>query len=205
MKGEVPRFRHQKPKGEEVTVGGGSDAPLRDSGHPNGLAAAWAALVVGVGYAAVSLYWAVGGTWLLDTVGAPFDEQGRARNAGVILALVWTAVALKLIAAALPLLALHRLPPARNRLVWLLTWGAAAVLTTYGLLWTAAGLLAQADVIHAPASRAMAWHAYMWDPWFLLWGLLAATALLQGRRASPGSTKITKTILPGTSKFGVQR
>lgn len=153
--------------------------PFRVSGHPNGLTAAWAALVVGLVYAAVSLYWALGGTWLLDTVGAPFDEQGHARNAGVIFALVWAAVALKLIAAVLPLLALRRLPcPAWNRIVWLLAWGAAAVLTIYGLLWTAGGLAA---VIHGSASRAMAWHAYLWDPWFLLWGLLAAAALLRDR------------------------
>ena len=25
------------------------------------------------------------------------------------------------------------------------------------------------------------WHAYPWDPWFLLWGLLIATALLRSK------------------------
>ena len=30
--------------------------------------------------------------------------------------------------------------------------------------------------------RALAWHAYLWDPWFLLWGLLVTAALLRGRR-----------------------
>jgi hypothetical protein len=34
------------------------------------------------------------------------------------------------------------------------------------------GLLVQADVIHASVTadhRALAWHAYLWDPWFLIW------------------------------------
>jgi hypothetical protein len=82
----------------------------------------------------------------------------------------------------LPLLALRGLAsPGWNRTVWMLAWASSAVLTIYGLVWTAGGLLAQADVIHASASRAMAWHAYLWDPWFLVWGLLAAAALLRGR------------------------
>jgi hypothetical protein len=25
--------------------------------------------------------------------------------------------------------------------------------------------------------RALAWHAYLWDPWFLIWGLLVVGAL----------------------------
>jgi hypothetical protein len=92
-------------------------------------------------------------------------------------------VALKLLAVVLPLLALHRLPrPAWHRIVWVLAWAEAAVLTTYGLVWTAGGLLAQAGVVHATTDpRALAWHAYLWDPWFLVWGLLVAAALLLSR------------------------
>jgi hypothetical protein len=61
-----------------------------------------------------------------------------------------------------------------------MTWIEAAVLTTYGLVLTAVGLLVQAHVIHASATadhRALAWHAYLWDPWFLIWGLLVFGAL----------------------------
>ncbi len=150
----------------------------------SGLAAATAACLVGLLYAAVSIYWGVGGTWLLDTVGGSLAEHGRARAAGVLVAL-WAAVALKLIAAALPLVAL-RPPssPARSRDAWVLAWIAAAVLTIYGLVLTAVGLLVQAGAVHRSANaddRALAWHAYLWDPWFLIWGLLIATALWRGR------------------------
>jgi Protein of unknown function (DUF3995) len=163
--------------------------PFHDRDNPNALRVAWAlriawaAFFVGLLYAAVSLYWALGGTWLLDTIGGSLEEQARAGTVGVRL-LVWAAVALKLIAAVLPLLALRRLPrPAWHRTVWVLAWAEAAVLTIYGLVWTAGGLLAQAGVIHVFTSdpRAQAWHAYLWDPWFLVWGLLVAAALLLGR------------------------
>ncbi len=56
------------------------------------------------------------------------------------------------------------------------------MLTIYGLVYTAVGLLARAGVVHASTDpRALAWHAYLWDPWFLVWGLLVAAALLLGR------------------------
>jgi hypothetical protein len=29
--------------------------------------------------------------------------------------------------------------------------------------------------------RALAWRAYLWDPWFLVWGLLVTAALLRSR------------------------
>jgi len=158
--------------------------PFHDRDNPNALRAAWAALFVGLLSAAVSLYWVLGGTWLLDTIGGSLEEQARAGTVGVRL-LVWAAVALKIIAVVLPLLALRRLPrPAWNRTVWVLAWIESAVLTIYGLVWTAGGLLAQAGVVHVFTTdpRARAWHAYLWDPWFLVWGLLVAAALLLGRR-----------------------
>lgn len=139
-------------------------------------------MAVGLLYAAVSIYWGLGGTWLLDTIGGSLEKLGRAGNTSVMLA-VWAAVALKLIAAVLPLLALRQLTsPAWNRAVWVLAWAAAAVLTIYGLVLTAVGLLVQAGVIHSSATadhRAQTWHTYLWDPWFLIWGLLAAAAILR--------------------------
>lgn len=151
---------------------------------PTGSGLAWAALVVGCLYAAVSAYWGLGGTWLLDTVGGSLERQGRAGDPAVLLA-VWAAVVLKVIAAVLPLVAVRR-RRGRNprRTVWLLAWAEAAILIVYGLVQTAAGLLVQADVIHAAPTadhRALAWHAYLWDPWFLIWGLLVAAALWRSR------------------------
>jgi hypothetical protein len=59
------------------------------------------------------------------------------------------------------------------------------ILTAYGLVLTVTGLLVQSGVIVSSASadhRAQRWHAYLWDPWFLVWGLLVTVALVQTRR-----------------------
>lgn len=39
------------------------------------------ALVVGLLYAAISVYWGLGGTWLLNTIGGALEKQGRATPA----------------------------------------------------------------------------------------------------------------------------
>jgi hypothetical protein len=39
---------------------------------------ALAGLVVGLAYAAISVYWAVGGRWLLNTVGISLSRPGQA-------------------------------------------------------------------------------------------------------------------------------
>jgi len=58
-------------------------------------------------------------------------------------------------------------------------------LTSYGLVLTVTGLLVQAGVVTAAANadhRALKWHAYLWDPWFLVWGILVLIALLRSRQ-----------------------
>jgi hypothetical protein len=161
-----------------------------------GLRLAQAACGVGAAYAAVGVYWALGGTWLLDTVGGTLERYGRAGNSGIMLA-VWAAAVLKVIGAIVPLAAVGvtpgQAPIARRRLVRVLAWIEAAILTIYGLALTVAGLLVQSGVIAAAASadhRALAWHAYLWDPWFLLWGVLVTAALVRSRQ--PGAARIAR-------------
>jgi hypothetical protein len=151
----------------------------------SGLGAAWAAFAFGLLYAVVSLYWGLGGSWLLDTVGASLAQPGRSVSAAVVLA-VWCAAGLKVIAAVLPLLAVGA-GAARVRwrhLIRALACVEAAILTVYGLNLTAVGLLVQAGLIGTPANadhRALAGHAYLWDPWLLVWGVLVTAALLRSR------------------------
>jgi hypothetical protein len=151
---------------------------------------ALAGLAVGLAYAAISVYWAVGGRWLLNTVGISLSQPGQAGHLAALLA-VWGAAAVKAVAAVLPLLAIGVWPRTANgglrRLARVLTWIEAAILTGYGLVLTASGLLVQAGVIKAaaPADRlAREWHAYLWDPWFLIWGIFVFLALWRSRPAS---------------------
>ena len=142
----------------------------------------WAAVVVGLVYAAVSVYWGLGGTALASTVGGAIEHQVRSGSMTGRL-LIWTAVGVKLAAALLPVPAGWCRWPSARRWARRLSWMAAVILIVYGLVQTAAGLLLQAGVIHASATadhQALAWHAYLWDPWFLIWGLLIAAALRSG-------------------------
>lgn len=140
---------------------------------------AQAACIVGLLFAAVSVYWGLGGTWLLNTLDRRIEAQALSGNTGIYVA-VWTAVVLKTTAALLPLLALRSLRrPAWNRTASVLAWLAACFLILYGVVQTTLGLLA----IHGSTDvdGRVAWSAYLWDPWFLIWGVLAAAALLRSR------------------------
>jgi hypothetical protein len=158
--------------------------------------AATLAAVLGLGSAVVSAYWALGGDGLLDTIGGAIEEWGRERSTSVVV-LLWLIAALKAgVALAAPVLVAgpDRFPGwMAGRVARTLAWIAGSVLMTYGGVLTAAGLLVQSGLIHASADsdqRALAWHAYLWDPWFAVWGaaLLAALWLTRpGRRHSSRS------------------
>jgi Protein of unknown function (DUF3995) len=153
------------------------------------VAAAMVAAVLGLANAGVSAYWAIGGVGLLDTIGGDIERWGRERGAAVVVAL-WFIVALKTIVALAALILVgvgsHRLPLwTTARVPRVLGWIAAATLTFYGGAYTIAGLLVQAGVVSASAdtdSKALAWHAYLWDPWFAVWGLVFVVALWLSRR-----------------------
>jgi hypothetical protein len=156
---------------------------------------ACAAGLVGALYAAVSVYWGVGGTALLDTIGGALERAGRARTAGVLVVL-WVTVVLKLVAVVVGLLATappQWLSQTRYRVVRRVAWLAAGILVLYGGVLTVIGLLVQADIVHASADadqKALRWHAFLWDPWFLVWGLLLAAALALSRPHSrPGELR----------------
>lgn len=151
------------------------------------------AAVLGTAHAAVSAYWALGGTALLDTVGGSVERWGRDRDMGVVLALGAVAVLKLVVAVAAPILAGVGHPPAwaTGRVPRVLGWIAAGGLVLYGGVLTAAGILVQTGVIDpAPDAdrHALAWHTWFWDPWFLLWGAAFATALWRTRERQSCST-----------------
>ena len=189
VKPPVPASRSVDPSGTPARTPGtlGRRGPASTewlAPRRTGFGAAMAALVVGLLNAAVSVYWGLGGTWLLATVGGSLQRQGHAGTTILVLA-VWAAVVIKMVAAMLPLLTLRRVTSSGwNRAVSVLAWIEAGILTVYGLVLTVVGMLVQAGTIHQSAGadhRALAWHAYLWDPWFLLWGLLVASALRRRR------------------------
>lgn len=138
-----------------------------------------AAFGLGLLYALVSVYWAVGGTVGLDTLGGELERLARARDPAMV-AVVWLTAGLKLIAAVLGLAVVQewgRRMPRRTLLT--LSWGAATVLVLYGGSLVVGQTLVKVGVIQASADvdgKAFHWHLFLWDPWFLVWGLLLGAA-----------------------------
>ena len=150
--------------------------------------AAVIAASLGAASAALSVYWALGGTALLDTVGGEIERWGRERSAGVVVTL-WLITVAKLVAAVAPVVLVGvgagRLPAwTRAQPMRALGWIVAIGLTAYGSVLTVAGLLIEAGVIDAADDtdeHAIAWHAYVWDPWFVLWGGAFTVAMWRSR------------------------
>lgn len=140
------------------------------------------AAVAGLLHAAPSLYWAAGGSALLETVGE-FAVEMRATG-GTTVALMLVGVGLAKLAGALVPLFDHASPPP-HRWVRLASWTGAGLMLVWGgagMLGAWVGLLTGATTWAHPAAMG---HAMLWDPLFVLWGLLLAGALWTSRGATP--------------------
>ncbi len=144
-----------------------------------GVWAAYAAAACAFLFAAVSFYWAVGGTAGLDTLGGRIEELARARDPGMI-ALGWITGALKVFGGLLAL-ALVR-PWGRWFPRWMLlisAWGASAILALYGGVLVVSATLVVIGVVRPTVPvdwTALRWHLALWDSWFLVWGILLGLA-----------------------------
>ncbi len=162
-------------------------SPMVDGGRASAAsrwtrAALVAAAALGLVHAAFSLYWALGGDWLLVTLGARIvSDFGDQRW------LLFPVAAVKAVFAVLPVWLASRGWPWRlfSRLV---CWLGAVVLAVWGGVNTVVGNLVLAGVV-APSGGfdrpGMIGHAWLWDPLFLAWGLLLAVGLLGTRSRRP--------------------
>ncbi len=138
---------------------------------------AYAACAWSFVFAALSFYWALGGGFLSTTQ----SPQTLALAAEPwFITVVWL-TGLRKVLAGLFVLSLaqrwgERFP------VWLRrmgVWSIGLVLTLYGGANLAARGLMALGVLETPASMrsaAATWHLVLWDPWFLLGGVLFLTA-----------------------------
>ena len=139
----------------------------------------WAALLTAAAAGAVhglfSLYWAMGGGWLLESLGADLieafsDSRWLLLRVGLV----------KIFAGVLPL-ALARWEWPAPRLSRSACWVGAIVFVLWGGTNTIAGNLVLMGVITPEGGYdgpGMAGHAWLWDPLFLLWGASLTLALL---------------------------
>ena len=147
----------------------------------------WGAAIAGIVHAASSLYWAVGGRMLLETVGQWAIEAMATDRTRAVLVLSVTGL-LKLSAALLPLGVAYGLVP-WERFWRTLAWPGAIGLIGYGSLHVVLGVLVLSGIIRPDGGYdhdAIFGHAAIWGPLFMVWGLLLAGALWlsqPGRRA----------------------
>src|SRR5260221_7005596 len=162
------------------TVGKDGQPTPAASGWPAvGAVAAYAAAIIALGYALMSLYWALGGHALVSTIGGYVEQF--ARRGGALPVLVALAAALAKVAGGLLALALvrpwGRVVPRGSLLIG--SAGASVLLVAYGGLNVLLGALVLSGVIHPAGSvdrTALRWHVGVWDLWFLVWGILLALA-----------------------------
>jgi hypothetical protein len=136
----------------------------------------WAYLAAGLAFAsaAFSLYWLLGGTALLDTVGGDIEELARERATGTVVSLAVVVVA-KLFGAALALSLVQSWGERFSRRArTLLASIGGALLALYGGVLVIAGALVLIGVIDASDDTdeyALRWHVFCWDLWFFVWGV----------------------------------
>jgi Protein of unknown function (DUF3995) len=140
---------------------------------------AYAAAVLALASAAVSLYWTLGGTRLLDTLGGSLEDLARNRSGGA-LALGILVVLVKAVGGLLALALVRPWgAPIGRRLLVFLGSAASMLLVLYGGVYVLVGGLVLGGVItpSGPVDRhGLRWHVFVWDLWFLLWGLALGLA-----------------------------
>ncbi|MDR1518094.1 MAG: DUF3995 domain-containing protein [Dysgonamonadaceae bacterium] len=142
-----------------------------------------ASCALGLGFTAFNVYWALGGTRWIDTV---FPVSTNAELTTVMpLWVEWLAISLKTAAA---LFGLATMPFAirillRLRLLRLVrfgAWVAACCLTFWGFTQTSFFILLKIKLFNVDYwgdERVIDGHAFLWDPWFLLWGVCLILAM----------------------------
>lgn len=144
-----------------------------------GLRLLWAACAAGSAHAAFSLYWALGGRWLLDTVGAEAVALAGERPMAAV-ALLVTAGAVKAVAAVVPAAVERTGGGLVRRCVRAVSWAGGTLLVVYGSVLAAVAGAVLTGVISPDGPvdrRGLMGHALLWDPLFALWGLLLLAGL----------------------------
>ena len=160
------------------------DRPAARLVWPGYAAAGWAAL-----FALVSLYWAVGGTAGIRTVGGDIAAlAGSGSGAAGLLA--WGATVLKVAGVVFALALVSRWGRIFPRPLMLVAgWAASVVLILYGAVNVLGELLVVTGIVPATSQTdlyALHWHLALWDPYFLVWGILLLLAVRQYQRATRG-------------------
>ncbi len=162
-------------------ISGATASSQRYGGRRHPHAGFAVAALLGTVHAAFSFYWAVGGRWLIETLGE--------RIVTTFASMTWVLIPVglvKLAAAALPAWWDARGWPAAH-LSRTLCWLGAAVLIGWGGVNTLVAHLVLSGAFHPDGGYdrpGMMGHAWLWDPLFLAWGTAVVLGLVGSRRRS---------------------
>lgn len=145
----------------------------------------WAGYGAGVWsfiFAALSIYWAAGGTGFGDTIGKELENLALSRDPGFV-AILWITGLAKILIGILAL----ALVQAWGRRIprWILLtggWATGLLLTLYSLANFVEHGLMQLGFMAVPKGLgeiALRWHLLLWDPWWLIGGALFTVATWQ--------------------------
>lgn len=176
--GTVKRSRAQTAPGSVQSRPG-----ERDRRRTVARIALFTACATGIVHAASSLYWALGGRWLLPTVGewAVAAVETSPLQAGVLLGMIGI---IKVAAAVIPVgVEFGRIPWVR---FWrFVCWVGGLFLIAYGGVNAIVSGAVLAGLIRPDGgyeTDAMIGHALLWDPLFFVWGVALVTWLGLTRR-----------------------
>lgn len=147
---------------------------------------AYATAVWGFLFALISLYWALGGQWLLDTIGEAVTQPAQEGDPMMVLA-VWSSVLVKFAAVVAALGLVQRWGQVFPR--WFLVgggWCAAVLLMLYGGASLIQQVLMAAGVVEVSATfePVLYWHLFLWTPYWLVGGVFFALATVHLARAT---------------------
>jgi len=158
---------------------GGSEPPRRSAPWTGYAAAGWA-----FAFAAVSFYWAAGGTVGIATLAKSIREQVADRDQGFI-TVVWITGGLKVVAGLLALALVQHWGYVFPR--WMLLaagWGSGAFIALYGGLDLIAAGLGVAGITDPVDPTGARWYFFLWGPVWLAGGVLMLGAARHYTRAS---------------------
>lgn len=160
---------------------------LRAPVSPVVRASAYASATLAWAFALLSLIWASGGTVGVGTLGGAIEDMARRGDPAIMIAnvvAVFAKVAVGLVALALVQPWGARLPQQLLRRVAL---SVSALLIVYGMLQETGVLLALTGVVEPTAGHdrsVLYWRLFLWEPWFLAWGVTLAVPSVAFARAA---------------------
>jgi hypothetical protein len=137
-------------------------------------------------FAALSCYWALGGTVGTQTISPAIVALARAHDP-LVYAALWLGALVKVISGVVVLALIQpwgRVIP--RWLLLMLAWGAGTLLFVHGGLFFVVGVLALSGTIRVGTPLlVLRWYTFLWGPWWLLGGMLFLLVAWIGLRRSP--------------------